>query len=171
MSKDNPKKGAKKEEKGRKKITKRGLLKEDVRGFGSVEAFEILSQGRDLESGGDLSWEDLLDKTEDLSDRESEAWVVVLVSPSSVLTEFCDGLSCCSDWEFVEPQKEMRYESSQVKAPPMSRRRMMPPTPLQSSYSSFEEEHNHSKWTTRCGVRETEQLLQERNGIWKKVKI
>ena len=97
-----------------------------------MEAFEIVSQGRDLESGGDLSWEDLLDKTEDLSDRESEAWVVVpevpevidvLVSPSSVLTEFC--LSCCSDWEFVEPQKEMRCESSQLKAPPMSRRRMM----------------------------------------------
>ena len=89
-----------------------------------------------------------MDKTEDLSDRESEAWVVVLevpevidvlVFPSSVLTEFCDGLSCCSDWEFVEPQKEMRYESSQVKAPPMSRRRMMPPTPLQNSYASFEE--------------------------------
>ena len=28
---------------------------------------------------GDLSWEDLLDKLEDLSDRESEAWVVVFV--------------------------------------------------------------------------------------------
>ena len=28
----------------------------------------------------------------------------VLVSPSSVVTEFCDGFSCCSDWDFVEPQ-------------------------------------------------------------------
>ena len=58
-------------------------------------------------------WEDLLDKPEDLSDRESEAWKVVSVvpevtdvpvSPSSVVTEFCDCVSCCSDWDFVEPQ-------------------------------------------------------------------
>ena len=28
----------------------------------------------------------------------------VLVSPSSVVTELCDVSSCCSDWEFVEPQ-------------------------------------------------------------------
>ena len=28
----------------------------------------------------------------------------VLVSPSSVVTKFCDGFSCCSDWDFVEPQ-------------------------------------------------------------------
>ena len=28
----------------------------------------------------------------------------VLVSPSSVVTEFCNVSSCCSDWEFVEPQ-------------------------------------------------------------------
>ena len=28
----------------------------------------------------------------------------VLVSPSSVVTKLCDGLSCCSDWDFVEPQ-------------------------------------------------------------------
>ena len=86
-----------------------------------------------------------MDKLEDLSDRESEAWVDVpvvpdvtdvLVSPfSSVVTEFCDGFSCCSDWEVVEPQassfsknrahycvvtqEEMRFESSQVKAPPL----------------------------------------------------
>ena len=54
-----------------------------------------------------------MDKPEDLSDRESEAWVVVPVvldvtdvpvSPSSVVNEFCDGFSCCSDWDFVEPQ-------------------------------------------------------------------
>ena len=28
----------------------------------------------------------------------------VLVSLSSVVTEFRDGFSCCPDWEFVEPQ-------------------------------------------------------------------
>ena len=58
------------------------------------------------------SWEDLLDETDDLSDRESEAWVVLPVvpdvtdmpvSPSCVVTGFCDGFSCCSDWDFVEP--------------------------------------------------------------------
>ena len=109
------------------------------------------------------SCEDLLDETEDLSDRESEAWVVVPVvpdvpvSPSSVVTGFCDGFSCCSDWDFLEPavlfllqrsvpysctvtQEEMRFEEPQVKAPPLSRRRMRPPTPLQNSYSSFEKE-------------------------------
>ena len=36
----------------------------------------------------------------------------------------------------------MRYEA-QVKAPPMSRRRMMPPTRLQNAYASFEEEQGH----------------------------
>ena len=54
-----------------------------------------------------------MDKLEDLSDREFEAWVEVLVvldvtdvlvSPSSVVTEFCDGFSCCPDCELVEPQ-------------------------------------------------------------------
>ena len=40
-------------------------------------------------------------------------------------------------------QEEMRHESSQVNAPPLSRRRMMPPEPLQNSYSSFEEEQGH----------------------------
>ena len=75
----------------------------------------------------------------------------VLVSPSSLVAEFCNGLSRCSDWDFVEPQsfsfskkrahcctstwEEMRYESTQVKAPPLSRRRMRPPTPLQNSNS------------------------------------
>ena len=62
----------------------------------------------------------------------------VLVSPSPVFTEFCDGFSFCSDWAFVEPQsyflspksvqahswtvtqEEMRFEGSQAKAPPLS---------------------------------------------------
>ena len=82
----------------------------------------------------------------------------VRVSHSSVFTEFCDGFSCCSHWEFVEPQsfsfskkcarctvtqEEMRSESSQVKVLPQPGRRVMPPTPLQNSYSSFEEEQGH----------------------------
>ena len=83
----------------------------------------------------------------------------VLVSPSPVVTEFCDGFSCCSDWDFVEPQsfsfskkrahsctamqEEMRFEEPQVKAPPLSRRRMRLLTPLQNSCSSFEEEQEN----------------------------
>ena len=80
----------------------------------------------------------------------------VLVSPSSVVTEFCDDVSGDSDWEFVEPQSssfspkkrsfvwtdsqgEIRYEGSPLKASAASRRRMMPPTPQQSSHSSIEE--------------------------------
>ena len=55
-----------------------------------MEAFEIFSQEGDRGSCGDLSCEDLLDKPEDLSDRELEAWVVVLVVPdvTDVVTEF-----------------------------------------------------------------------------------
>ena len=108
---------------------------------------------------------------------------VVLVSPSSVVTEVCDGFSLGSDWEFVEPQsfsfskmrarvwtatqEEMRYESSHGKAPPLSRRRMMPPTPLQNSYSSFEGCRSIPRWRISFGVRITERLLQERNSTWK----
>ena len=82
-------------------------------GLVSVDAFEIFSQRRDLESCGDLSWRDLVEKHEDLSDCESDSCahvrvvlvvIDVLVSPSSVVTEFCDVSPCRSDWEFVEPQ-------------------------------------------------------------------
>ena len=108
-----------------------------------------------------------MEKLGNLSDCEPETRLdvsvvpdvsVVRVSPSSVVTESCEGFSFCSDWEFVEPQacssykkrahswtvtqEDMRFEDSQAKAPPPSRR-TMPPTPLQNSYSSFEEEQGH----------------------------
>ena len=97
--------GEKRRREGEKEEIERETVKRRCVGSVSVEAFEIFSQGRDLESCGYLSCEDLLDKPEDLSDRESEAWVVVLVvldvtdvlvSPS-VVTEFCDGVCCFSD--------------------------------------------------------------------------
>ena len=78
-----------------------------------MEAFEIFSQVTDLESCGTLSWEDLLEKHEDLSDCEPEPCahlrVVpdvagVPVAPSSVVTEWCDAFSYCPDWEDVVPQ-------------------------------------------------------------------
>ena len=158
----------------KKKRVKRGKEKEENEtvtakrncdGCFSVEASEILSQGRDLESCGDLSWEDFLEKPEDLSDRElvscERVRVVldvtdVLVSPSSVVTEFCDVSSMCSDREHVEQQsstfsknpahcctdtqEEMRCEGSPVKAPPLSRRRMTPLATMQNSYTSIERE-------------------------------
>ena len=76
-----------------------------------MEAFEIFSQGTDLESCGNLSWEDLLEKH--LSDCEPElcAYVRVVpdvagvpVAPSSVVTEWCEAFSCCPDWGDVVPQ-------------------------------------------------------------------
>ena len=84
-----------------------------------------------------------MERHEDLSDCELDSCAHVrvvldvtdvLVSPSSAVTEFCDVSLSCSDLEFVEPQsfsfskmrahcctstqEEMRYEGSQVKAPP-----------------------------------------------------
>ena len=120
----------------------------------------------DLESDEDLSWEDPLKELESWSgcEPDSRARVRMVpdvtgvpVSPSSAITELCDVSSCCSEWDFVEPQscsfsekriwtttqEEMRYEDSPETAPPPSRRRMTPPTPLQNSYSSFGWEQEH----------------------------
>ena len=102
-----------------------------------------------MESCRDVSWEDLLEEPEDLSDREPLSCELVRVVhdvidvpvyPSSVVTGLCDVSPCCSHWEFVEPQsfsfsqkcahfctetqEEMRYEGSPVTAPPLSKRRM-----------------------------------------------
>ena len=77
----------------------------------SVEALEIFNQGRDLESFHDLSWWDPLEKPDDLSECEPVSWGLVRVvpdvtdvpaSPSSVVTEFREVSSMCSDREFVE---------------------------------------------------------------------
>ena len=54
-----------------------------------------------------------MEEPEDLSGREPVPCelvrvvpdvIDVTVSPSSVVTEWCDVALCCSDWEFVEPQ-------------------------------------------------------------------
>ena len=108
----------------------------------------------------------------------------VLVYLSSVVSEFCDASSICSNREFVEPQsffsfskkrafyftsthEEMRYEGSQVKAAPITRRRMTPRTPMQNSYTSFEREHGSYEDERRgCSARErtiiarTKQVLE-----------
>ena len=186
----------KREEKGRKERTKRGLLNGDVQGLFPWRLKKFLVEKE--------IWRVVvifLGKTSWIS-RESEARVVVpimldvtdvLVSPSSVVTELCDGFSCCSDWEFVEPQsfsfskkrahsctvsqEEIRFEEPQVKAPPLSRRRMMPPTPLQNSYSTFEEEQEHFEvedqmWSARDRtiISKTKQYLEESKSF-KRVKV
>ena len=85
----------------------------------SVEAFKFFGQGRDLESCGDLSWEDPLEQFENWSDCEldSRARVRMVhdvtdvpVSPSSVVTEPCDVSSCCLDWEFGERSRLQEEE-------------------------------------------------------------
>ena len=56
-----------------------------------------------------------MEKPEGLSDCELVTWVDVtdvLVSPSSVVAEFCDGVSCCPDWEFVEPKSFLQKACS-----------------------------------------------------------
>ena len=101
-------------------------LSEDVR-VCFCGSLKIFWSGGDLESDEDLSWEDPLDDFKCWSGCEPDSRARVrkvpdvndvLVSPSSVVTELCDVSSCCSDWEFVEPQSFsfskkrvwMRYE-------------------------------------------------------------
>ena len=115
----------------------------------STEAFEILVRCR-IRRVVVLPGRDPWDGSCGLSDCDSVTWtrllVVsdVLVSPSSVVAEMCEGVSSDSVWEGVEPQsfsfskersfvcaenqRETSYEGSPVKAPPSTRRRMTPPT-------------------------------------------
>ena len=73
-------------------------------GFVSVEAFEIFSQkGETWRVAVVFLGVDLFDKSDFEHDTRVEVNVVldvtdVLVSPSSLFTEFCEGFSC---WEFV----------------------------------------------------------------------
>ena len=66
----------------------------------------------------------------------------------------------------------MRFEGSQAEAPPLSRRRMRPPTPLQHSYSSFEEqqgpfEAEDQTWSARdrTVIARTNQYLEESKSL------
>ena len=159
---------------GEKAQNKTVRVKRRCDGLVSVEAFEMISQGRDLKSCGSLSWEDLLEKPEDLSDFEPDfraqvrvvpGVIDVLVFPSSVVTEFCDGFSCYS---LGLVQRRGEVESSQVKAIRSSRRRMMPPTPLQNSNDTFEEDQEafvveDQMWSAkeRTIIARTKQYLEE----------
>ena len=109
----------------------------------------------------------------------------VCVSTSSAVGEMCEDVSSDPDWEFVGPQSflsakkrpfsclenpgEMIYEGMAVKAPPCTRRRIMPPTPQQNTHSSANEkqwqvdlEAQRSIWSTRerTAVAGTENYLE-----------
>ena len=63
---------------------------------------------------------------------------------------------------WVENQEEMWYEETPVKAPPKSRRRMMPPTPQQmSQHSSIED----MQWGTEMEVQGSSWSARERTVI------
>ena len=70
-------------------------------------------------------------------------------------------------------QEEVRFDGSQVKALPLSRRRIMPPTPRQNSHSSLEGEQGHFEvedqiWSVRYRtvIARMKQYLEE-NKSWK----
>ena len=129
-----------------------------------------------------MSLEDPLKKHKDLTNCELDSCAHVRVVPD--VTEFCEVSSCCSDWEDVilqsfsfskkralcctSTQEEMRYEGSQGKAHPMTRRRTTPPTPLPNSYASFEEEQGSYEvegrgWSARerAIITRTKQYLEK----------
>ena len=80
----------------------------------SVEANGVFSQGRDLGEFvvvflGKTFWRSLRTRPDCEPEFRVEVSVVpdvtdLLVSPASVVTEVCDSLSFCSDWDLVEPQ-------------------------------------------------------------------
>ena len=94
--------------------------------------------------------------------------MVSLVARIRILWNRSPFLSPKSEQIFgTSTQEEMRYESSQVQAPQMSRRKMMPPTPLQNSYTSsereqvrYEEEGRGWNARERAIIKRTKQYLE-----------
>ena len=121
-------------------------------------AFEEFSPVHDSDSCGD-SWGDLLGDSCGLSECVPAVSSGVLVvtdvpdSPSSMVV-IGRALLSNSDCEMVEPhsfsfsrkrqafcvenQEDIHYDGTPVKAPPASRRKIMPPTPRQSLQPSIE---------------------------------
>ena len=61
----------------------------------------------------------------------------------------------------------MRYEGSPVITPPLSRRRMTPPTAVQNSYTSIVRDHGRYEEEEENGMRENEQSSRGQNNFWK----
>ena len=94
-------------------------------GFVSAQALDIFSQGEDLDSCGGLSWEDLLEKPEDLSDWVSVSLAVVSALPFvtdvhvtdvpvSTSSESCS-FSKKRCHSLAVTQEEMRLKGSQAR--------------------------------------------------------
>ena len=79
----------KEEQKGQKrkseeeKENETETVKRRCEGLVSVEAFDIFGQGRDVESVGDLSWEDPLQKLDELSECGPVSCALVRVVPDA----------------------------------------------------------------------------------------
>ena len=118
---ENKRKRGGKEKGGEKE--ENGTVKRRCVNFNLAEAFDIFCQGEDLESCGGVSWSDVLDNLDVLSDCESESRAVVsavlvvsdvLVSLSSVVTECFDDVVLDLEWQFVEPQSVFFLEGASV---------------------------------------------------------
>ena len=72
MVKNEQEKGEKRKREEEKEEIEMETVGMRCEGFVSVEAFKLLVKGEIWRVSDDLSWEDFLDKTEDLSVRESE---------------------------------------------------------------------------------------------------
>ena len=97
------------------------MLKEGVSVLFLRRLFDIFSQGEDLERCGGVSWGDLLENPDDLSDCELETRTdvsavldvnVVPASLSSLVTECYKDVSMDSGWEFVDPQSFFFFQKA-----------------------------------------------------------
>ena len=133
----------------------------------STEAAGIFSQGEDSESCGN-SWGDPWDDPCGL-------WLLMCVcppplrwlsvpkmSPQILIGNLLNRSPFLSPKSvptvLVENQEDMSYEGTPVKAPPTSRRMLMPPTPQQSSHSSMEV----MQWQTEMEVQGSSWAARER---------
>ena len=192
-------KGEKRKREEEKEENETGTVKIRCWRFVSVEAFEMFSQGRDLESCGDLSWKESLEEFENWSDCEPDSCARVRVVPdvpdvpvstSSVVTEFRDVSSMCSDWEFVEPQS---FSFSQKTCTLLYRYAGRAEVRRLTSESASAFKKKDVAANTKCkirtlpwrgrgsrevakrkeedGMREKEQSSQGRNSFWKEVTV
>ena len=181
-------KGEKRKREEEKEENETATGKRRCDGFVSVAAFEVLSQGRDLENCGHISWEDLLEEPEDLSGREPVSGELVRVvpvslrlwSPSCVMFPLVTLIEIllnrgpflspktCSLYSCAGRDEVRRLTGESVSAfKKKDERRMTPPTPVQNSYTSFVRDHGRHEvegrgWNARerTIIARTKQFLE-----------
>ena len=94
-------------------------------------------------------------------------WRPLPVSRASVVTEFCDGFSFCSDWDLVEPQS-FSFSKKRAHSCTVTRVRKLASDIASAIQKKKDTAHADAKFVF---VRMTEQFLRERNSTWKKVKV